>query len=431
SGSFALQYTREESPIFYTSKAERMAGLVSTHPYNCEDYESTLDENGLAQPEYQDDGVFSAGWVWVNPYWDMENPVRVCAHTAQETIITSSGVDCRTDAGAEHVDCGCGPNLAYCYIKTIRYLSDDRKEKALRATSDGLTSHLGVQVDKLVKNIISADRPYYEILTTSVMPMNGPIVHYNKWWTGRSGGVDSRQLTVDEADLPDLSFEDEDVWVDVPMLPGFSGALTSPAYLIRHATNRNRSNRFMESFLCDRFSAPSSAFSKSEVEPNLQIRDGCKYCHARLEPMSAYWARWPENTTGYLDPNMFPLYSEDCADCLYESDCPTYCGSYKTTADYPSDLDYVGRLHSLVYLTEDQMNHADLGPSGYVNSIMTTPQFTECAVENTFQYFSQRSLDENDQDWLGEVALEMAHSNYSYKSMIRALVQTQAYRESQ
>ncbi|MEC7983629.1 MAG: hypothetical protein VX278_00615, partial [Myxococcota bacterium] len=46
SGSFALQYTREESPIFYTSKAERMDGLVSTHPYNCEDYESTLDENG-------------------------------------------------------------------------------------------------------------------------------------------------------------------------------------------------------------------------------------------------------------------------------------------------------------------------------------------------------------------------------------------------
>ena len=109
----------------------------------------------------------------------------------------------------------------------------------------------------------------------------------------------------------------------------------------------------------------------------------------------------------------------------------SYCSSYKTTADYPSDLDYVGRLHSLVYLTEEQMTHADLGPAGYVNSTMTTPQFTECAVQNTFQYFSQRSLDENDQDWLSEVALEMTHRNYSYKSMIRALVQTQAYRESQ
>ena len=84
-----------------------------------------------------------------------------------------------------------------------------------------MTEHLCIQVDKLIEKVISEDRPYYDILTTSVIPMNGPIVHYQKWWTGRSGYVDSRQLTVAEEDLPDLSFEEVDTWVDDPMLTGY------------------------------------------------------------------------------------------------------------------------------------------------------------------------------------------------------------------
>ena len=433
SEAFGLSNTRESSPIFYSSGSERPSNLAVNHSgsYRCLDYESELSDEGLAVVEEQEDGVLSAGWVWVYPFWDMENPVRACAFTAQETIITSTGVDCRTDAGASNIDCGCGPNLSFCFVKTVSYLPEEMKEKAQKATSSGMTEHLGIQVDKLIEKVISEDRPYYDILTTSVIPMNGPIVHYQKWWTGRSGYVDSRQLTVAEEDLPDLAFEDADTWVDVPMLPGFSGVLTSPAYLIRHATNRNRANRFFEAFLCSTFSAPSSAFAKSEVEPNLQIRDGCKYCHAQLEPMSAYWGRWPENTTGYLDPNIFPLYSEDCAQCLYGLSCPTYCSAYTTVAQYPTDLQYVGSLRSLMYLTEEQRQNANYGPQGYVNEMISSPKFTECAVETTFSYLSQRSPIEEDQDWIEEIALEMVHSGYSYTSMIRSLIQTQAYRESQ
>ena len=430
SEAFALNIVRGPDPILFSSM-ERPSGENTVHPFNCLDYESELDANGLAVPQVQADGVVSAGWVRVHPYWDMDISMRVCAYTAQETIITSDGIDCRTDAGTAHLECGCGPNLSFCFLKTVQYLPTEWQEKAKKATSGGLTEHLGVQVDKLVEKIISEDRPYYEILTSPVMPMNGPIVHYHKWWTGRNGYVDARQITVEEADLPDLTFEEADTWVDVPMVPGFSGALTSPAYLIRHGTNRNRANRFFESFLCNRFSAPSSAFAKSEVEPNLQIRDGCKYCHAQLEPMAAYWARWPQNTTGYLSPDIFPLTSQECATCIISSNCPTYCSAYKTKPDYPSDIQYLGRLLSLVYLTEEQMLNADRGPAGYINDIISTPEFTECAVENTFEYMSQRITDVDDREWIQDVALEMVHSNHSYKTMIRTLIQTDAYRESQ
>ena len=47
SESFGLQYTRVDNPIFYSSNAERASELTS-HPYSCEDYESSLDENGIS-----------------------------------------------------------------------------------------------------------------------------------------------------------------------------------------------------------------------------------------------------------------------------------------------------------------------------------------------------------------------------------------------
>ena len=84
-----------------------------------------------------------------------------------------------------------------------------------------------------------------------------------------------------------------------------------------------------------------------------------------------------------------------------------------------------------MYLTEEQRQNANYGPQGYVNEMISSPKFTECAVETTFSYLSQRGTTEEDQDWITEVALEMVHSGYSYKSMIRSLIQTQAYRESQ
>ena len=84
-----------------------------------------------------------------------------------------------------------------------------------------------------------------------------------------------------------------------------------------------------------------------------------------------------------------------------------------------------------MYLTEEQRQNANYGPQGYVNEMITSPQFTECAVETTFSYLSQRIATEKDRDWIADVALDMVHSGYSYKSMIRLLVQTQAYRESQ
>ena len=70
SESFGLSYTRVESPIFFSSGAERPSNLAisSSGAYRCRDYESELSEEGLAVVEEQEDGVLSAGWVWVQPF---------------------------------------------------------------------------------------------------------------------------------------------------------------------------------------------------------------------------------------------------------------------------------------------------------------------------------------------------------------------------
>ena len=45
----------------------------------------------------------------MEPYWDMGNPVTICAFDAQTTEISSSGNDCSTRDGQSDPECGCGP----------------------------------------------------------------------------------------------------------------------------------------------------------------------------------------------------------------------------------------------------------------------------------------------------------------------------------
>lgn len=53
------------------------------------------------------------GYVWVDPYWDPGNPIKVCAFDAQELQQGNNGAECSV-YHSNDTGCGCGPGLTWC-----------------------------------------------------------------------------------------------------------------------------------------------------------------------------------------------------------------------------------------------------------------------------------------------------------------------------
>ncbi len=70
---------------------------------------------GRPIPIEDEDGILREGWVEVAPYWDPTSTVQVCAFEAQTERYSKSGTDCRRIEGRRDADCGCCPDLSWCY----------------------------------------------------------------------------------------------------------------------------------------------------------------------------------------------------------------------------------------------------------------------------------------------------------------------------
>ena len=86
-------------------------GLDNTE--HCGQEEAVLVD-GLPVPVLDENGIVREGYVWVSPYWDPDNPIKVCAYDAQ-TIATSLGRVCQAKGAELDPACGCGPDLKWCF----------------------------------------------------------------------------------------------------------------------------------------------------------------------------------------------------------------------------------------------------------------------------------------------------------------------------
>ena len=106
--------------------------------------------------------------MWVTPWWDLNHPIKVCAFDAQLTEVSASGVDCSTADGRTDPECGCGENLKWCSSTTV--------QKTMQAAlSDALSER--------VRIVLQDDRTYSDIITSSTVMMNGPMVD---WYINRA-----------------------------------------------------------------------------------------------------------------------------------------------------------------------------------------------------------------------------------------------------
>ncbi|MEM9491228.1 MAG: hypothetical protein AAGC55_18915, partial [Myxococcota bacterium] len=211
-------------------------------PVHCGDFEASFTPDGEIITTVDSDGYIREGWVWVNPYWDPDRPVKVCAFEAQPELVSPWGTRCDGYDGRFDPHCGCGPNLAWC----------DTSELHIAPVHHALAEDLNRRVARVIEN----DHSYLELLTGRTAFVNGPLVHFYKYQIRIPAHVRLNDVPIDTSLLPDLDFIDADTWVEVELGEEQSGVLTSPAFLMKFQTNRSRANRFYNAFLCQPFQPP-------------------------------------------------------------------------------------------------------------------------------------------------------------------------------
>ncbi len=381
----------------------------------CADEPAEFDANGLPIAYAWDDGTFREGWVEVAPYWDPENPRRVCAYEAQTTEFTSTGADCSL-RGLRDVECGCGEALNRC---------------RWGGTETPMRAAFGRDVELRVADVIARDASYLELFEGRTAYINGPLVHY---WTHQSdygGPMTVAPAPLPKHQLPDLHYLDADTWVEIPLSEEHAGVLTSPAFLLRFQTQRARANRVYNSLFCQPFQPPESGLPAETGEPpplDLQVRDGCKYCHALLEPAAAYWGRWTPSGVAFLDPDAYPAERADCVECAANGGCSADCNRhYLVDALTPEQAPYLGKLLAYEFRRPEHEAHVELGPKALIAQGVADGRFTDCTVRTAARWLLGRDPTPDEEAWIDELERDFVAGDYRYSQLVRDIVTSPVY----
>lgn len=357
------------------------------------------------------------GYREIQPYWAPTTTIRVCAFDAQEFEVSSSGVVCSSNGAFGDPGCGCGPNLVYCnYGNPYSY-----------------NEFFGKEVELRIADIIRENRPYTELFTSRRAYVNGPLVHFYKYQTGLTQGTSIQPVALNVSRLPDIPFTDYNFYpIELPA--EHAGLLTSTAFLLRFQTNRARANRFFDAFMCSPPSPPSGGLPAQDpnarIEPDLQLRDGCKYCHALLEPAAAHWGRWTERGAGFLAPTTFPKSRADCEECgrtgqACGSDCRLY---YVIQAYSPEEEAYIGMLNAYQWRRPTHEQNVELGPKFLVLTSIVDARFPDCVAKRGLEAMLGREANSSERPWIEQLSRNFLNSGYRYRDLIKSIVTSDLYR---
>jgi hypothetical protein len=368
------------------------------------------------------DGTLREGYVEVEPYWAPGTTVEVCAFDAQEAAVSPTGTRCDTPDGIGDPACGCGPGLTWCMDSS---------------TEDRIVHGFEAEVEQRIAAVVREDRPWTDLFLDSRAYVNGPTAWY---WHHLSEFNSNARLSPSAwpiERIPDMPFGAEDDWRPVILGEQHAGVLTSPAFLLRFQTRRSRANRYYTSFICSPFTPPEQGIPPTiegvRYAMDLQVRDGCDYCHAILEPVAAAWGRWPEVGAAYLDPEQYPAYREDCRACVGqdEANCPRACRQdYVIRAQGEEELPYLGMLRSYEFRRGEHEIYVEDGPRRLVADDLAAGRLQRCATEHLFLWYLGRETGVDEWNWARQATSDFMESGYSYRALAGAILQSDAYRRA-
>lgn len=366
------------------------------------------------------EGGRKEGYVEVTPYWAPDTTIKVCAFDAQAFAVSVNGTPCSTTSAFSDPGCGCGPNMMWC-----TYGSQDLT--IVRSFVEDL--------ERRLRDMVESGGSYLDLFRSTRAYVNGPVVHFLRHLANFAGGIRVTPTPIPDSMLPDLEWSDTDTWIPIELPDHHAGVLTSPAFLLRFQTNRARANRFYNAFLCEAFAPPPSGIEISNdpndaLNPDVSLRPGCSYCHARLEPAASYWGRWGEQGAGYVDPEMHPAFREDCYECATTTfSCSDACTRFYTrTALSSQEVPYLGWLKAYTFREPAHHVNIEQGPELLVSRTIADNRLPACVARSTAEWLIGRELVEEEQPWVDGLAMELLASDFDYRDLVTAIVTSDVYR---
>ena len=451
-GDRRLSRDRGRDIWFVNNRKSRYRG---NNAFLCDDVpHTTFDAEGRPLPMRQiEDGRCTAnrrggicdidGTVMVAPYWDPENPIKVCAFDANDVLTRPDGQACSFADNSQF--CGCGPNLRDCIPGFSGNGAGDTHARALQA---GFTE----EPLRLIQSVVSEGRSYLEVFRTRETFVNGPVAHYYRYNSGRN--LNQAQTTtqvaydmrIPEENLAGLAATDTASWRRIERGPEHAGVLTTPGYLVRFASDRARANRFYTAFYCDPFVPQSAGLPAEEETPpqTLRERNGCADCHQELEPAASHWGRWRNGgSVGYFDPADIS-FREPYEPCICEGGrCNrNFCNAYFVTPQNSDGMEltrYQGHPIAAAWLEEDDdasdYANVETGPRALVDMPNEVRRVAECAGRQLAEHLYGRTVDAGDFMWLAEQAnafdgdgdAENADGTFDWQALFERLVTDERY----
>lgn len=420
---------KNDHDVFRLAAGGRQRAYRGVNPSTCGDFEQTnFDGQGRPVPRAPTDDVpyEQEGWVEVAPYWDPANPIRVCAFDAQ-TATEGPGnggrtVACNGPDAQQSAECGCGPNLRWCYGPRAQ-------------VADVIWSSMREQLLRLVDDVTVGGRPYSELLTARRTHVNGPLLF---WWKNLANMVALNRTynPLGDGELPGSGEPDwtQASWSTIDREGPQAGVLTLPAYALRFQTNRGRANRFRIVFTGQYFVPPSNLddVDCDDLAEDLTQRCNCRTCHQVLEPIAAHFGAFAEAGTALItDREKFPLFNESCigrgdATCnrFWITD-PTRHNAGALAPYQFADID--DDLHRQI------LENLESGPPGLVARVLEDGTFASATVRNLFHTLMAREMtldplaDEGEIDLLAELTDELRESD-DIRALVKRLVTLPQYR---
>jgi hypothetical protein len=194
-----------------------------------------------------------------------------------------------------------------------------------------------------------------------------------------------------------------------------------PMFLEKYASARARGAALYNDFLCKSFVADNQQLTAS-TEPNLMVRPGCKTCHATLEPLAAYFARVEPSSFVFLPEQLFPVHNSTCK--LDKN------GRLNGGCNALYDAAFSDAKSATLRSAYGSPEHADETPAGAARDIVAMPEFASCAVQRVTASFLGRSTNADDQALLDELTSTFVRSGFRMRSIVKAIVLSDAYRKS-
>lgn len=196
----------------------------------------------------------------------------------------------------------CGQDLSKCFIRS---LEEDEARNSELGTTEAFDSRFAVmrslsrQAAGLATAVAVENYPYTKILEPGLTAVDGAIAHfYSQQHHFKINELDLDPEIIQILDHTALTDTRYKLLKTTATDVNTGGILSTFGWLRRYDKNRTRGNELYKRLLCRDFTADLPRVFPQDPG-NLRETEGCKGCHATLDPLADFFKAWGEGADLY------------------------------------------------------------------------------------------------------------------------------------